>query len=340
MKDLSIVIVPRERFSAANTSLDSVLENTPSNCQVVYVDGNSPRSVRRYIRKKAKTRPITHLEYSGYLSPNRARNIGLRAATGEYVAFVDNDVLVTPNWLEGLVKCAEDTGAAVVGPLTCIGEPLHQMIHSAGLFFDVGTDDAGQQVICQSNPFADRSVTDASRELRRQSCDYVEFHCVLVRRCVFEQTGPLDEMLLSTREHVDFCLTVKNVNGAIYCEPASVVTYLPAPPLGVSDLPFFLLRWGDSWERSSLEHFQSKWQFTDDEYFEKRLRNVGSMRRILVKDYCAKFLCHLIGRSKAERLGARVSRITAPFERIFSGLLVAAFVSPGDRRQQDTEEVS
>lgn len=338
MNDTSIIIVPRERFSAAQKSLDSILENTPSNCQIIYVDGNSPRYVRRYIRKKAETRPITHLKYSGYLSPNRARNIGLREATGEFVAFVDNDVLVNPNWLESLVKCAQDTGASVVGPLTCIGEPLSRMIHSAGLFFDVRADDAGHQVICQSNPFADRLVTDASHELRRQSCDYVEFHCVLVRRCVFEQTGLLDEKLLNTREHVDFCLTVKKAGGTIFCEPASIATYLSAPPLGISDMPFFLLRWGDSWERSSLEHFRSKWQFTDDEYFEKRLRNIGSMRRILVKDYCAKYLCYLFGKSKAEQLGARVSRITAPFERIFSGLLVGAFVSPRDRRQQHTEE--
>jgi len=38
---------------------------------------------------------------------------------------VDNDVIVSPGWLEALVACAGETGATVVSPLICQGTPLH-----------------------------------------------------------------------------------------------------------------------------------------------------------------------------------------------------------------------
>jgi GT2 family glycosyltransferase len=338
MTDVSIVIVPRERFSAARESLESILDHTPADCPIVYVDGNAPPAVRAHVLRKAASRPIHYLRHPGYLSPNRARNLGLRAANGTYVAFVDNDILVTPGWLDHLVRCAEETGADVVGPLTCIGAPLHQVIHSAGLFFHVGADGQGRQSIRQSNPFADRRVADVSADLRRQPCDYVEFHCLLARRSVFDRVGPLDERLLSTREHIDFCLTVARAGGTVFCEPTAVATYLPAPPLALSDLPFFLLRWSDAWERQSLEHFQAKWQFADEEYFRGRLRNVGSMRRILVGDYCGLLLRGVVGPPKADALGAGFARFTAPLERWVSRLLLSGLVGAGDRCQRCGEE--
>lgn len=337
--DVSIVIVPRERFSAARESLESILDNTPVGCPIIYVDGNAPLSVRTHVLRKAVSRPIHYLRHPGYLSPNRARNLGLRAATGTYVAFVDNDIQVSPGWLERLVQSAEETGAAVVGPLTCIGTPLHQVIHSAGLFFHVEVDGQGRQSIRQSNPLADRRVSDVSSTLRAQRCDYVEFHCLLARRSVFDQIGPLDEQLLSTREHIDFCLTVTLAGGTIICDPSAVVTYLPAPPLALTDLPFFLLRWSDMWERHSLEHFQAKWKFTDEEYFQNRLRNLGSMRRILVGDYFGRLLQNFVGRSKAEALGAGFAWFSAPIERCLSRFLLSSLVSARDRYQRRTAEV-
>src|SRR5262249_9201836 len=50
-------------------------------------------------------------------------------------------------------------------------------------------------------------------------------------------------------------------------EPDSVVTYLPPPPFAWSDLPFYLLRWSEAWNRASLAHFARKWALGEDEPF-------------------------------------------------------------------------
>jgi GT2 family glycosyltransferase len=102
---------------------------------------------------------------------------------------------------------------------------------------------------------------------------------MLVRRDIFDTIGLLDEKLLSTREHIDFSMSVTNAGGKIYCEPESVTTYVPDTGFEWSDLTYFMLRWSDAWELASLEHFIQKWDLTKkDKYFKKRYSRLGQRR--------------------------------------------------------------
>jgi GT2 family glycosyltransferase len=113
--------------------------------------------------------------------------------------------------------------------------------------------------------------------------ELAEFHCMLVRTHIFDQVGELDEGLLNTREHIDFCMQVKQVGGQIYFEPKSVITYVPGPPMKAYDIPYFLLRWSDAWEVDSLDHLQEKWNLSGDSaFFKMRRRRLGWRRQIWV----------------------------------------------------------
>ena len=101
---------------------------------------------------------------------------------------------------------------------------------------------------------------------------------MLVRRSIFDRIGPLDEGMLNTREHLDFCLEVLRTGATIYFEPEAVVTYVPGPPFAVSDIGFYMLRWSDDWERRSLAHFGRKWDLTQDDFFRRRLARLGWRR--------------------------------------------------------------
>ena len=65
----------------------------------------------------------------------------------------------------------------------------------------------------------------------------------------------LDPHLLSFLDHNDFCMTVKNAGHAIYTEPQAIVSHLSPPPISLSDLPFFILRWSNRWIDPSVRHF-------------------------------------------------------------------------------------
>jgi GT2 family glycosyltransferase len=278
---ITIVVVPRERFSYAQQSLESIYEYTKLPFELVYVDGGSPRYVQRYLNEAATAKDFTLLRTEHFLSPNQARNLGLRQVKTDYVVFIDNDVQVSHGWLEHLWRCAQETDAAVVCPLTCIGRPLHQKVHLAGGEARIFTELKGNKTcrrVHEKHYFVNREVTDVQDQLQRRSCEFAEFHCMLVKRSIFEQIGLLDEKLLSTREHIDFCLNVVQAGGRIYCEPESVVTYVPDILYRWSDLAFFMLRWSDEWEVKSLKRFRKKWNLDKDKYFKKRYKRLGHRR--------------------------------------------------------------
>ncbi len=279
--NVTIIVSPRERFSYAQQSLESIYTQTDYPFKLIYVDGGSPAYLREYLRNRAAEFGFEIIRTDYFLAPNQARNLGLAKADTEYVLFVDNDVAVTPGWLAQLVACAEETNATVVSPLTCIGQPLHQRIHLAGGESHVVLEVKGDSMrrrIHEKHYFVNRPVADVQDKLVRQACEFAEFHCVLVRRSIFEATGPLDEQLLSTREHTDFCLNVGQAGGTVYCEPASVVTYVPEVLWRWGDLAYFMLRWSDDWELRSLKHFRQKWDLKKDKYFKKRYNRLGYRR--------------------------------------------------------------
>lgn len=290
---VTIVVVPRERFSYTQESLASVYEQTNYPFKLIYVDVNSPAHIRDYLAEQAAQKQFQLIRTDKYLSPNAARNIGWREVTSEYVVFLDNDVVVTPGWLESLVECAEKTGATVVSPVMCQGTPVHQEVHCAGGETGVKVETQGgttRRRIIEKIHLQGRRLADVQPQLKQETTGLAEFHCMLVRTEIFQQIGFLDEALLSTKEHVDFCMLVTEAGGTIYLEPESLVTYVPGPPLEWTDLHYYMLRWSDRWELSSLKHLRQKWNLSEDEYFQNRYKRLGSRRHLtIVHPFARKF---------------------------------------------------
>jgi GT2 family glycosyltransferase len=260
----TIVVVARERFSLARRSLESIYEDTKFPFKLVYVDGDSPNSIKRYLEAKAQQKGFKLIRLEQYLSPNHARNLGLLQVKSKYVVFIENDVLVSPGWLEALVRCAEETGAWVVGPLYLMGEPKDQIIHMAGGLSHI-IEQNGKRILYEEDWFPGIRLSDVPVPLKRKQCELVEFHCMLVRTEVFERIGLLDQNLLSVREHDDLCLVVRQQGGSVYLDPNAVVTYVYPPPLSLSDFSYFTLRWSETWIKATLQHFHKKWSLDMDE---------------------------------------------------------------------------
>ncbi|MEO1132765.1 MAG: glycosyltransferase [Cyanobacteria bacterium J06639_1] len=281
--EITIIVTPRERFSHARTSLESLYAHTRVPFRLVYVDGGSPASVRDFLAERSRRWQFESIRSERYLSPNQARNVGLARVTTPYVAFVNNDIEVTPGWLEALLDCARDTDASAVCPLLCVGKPLHQTILLAGGEARISIRVRGRQIsrhLFEQRYFARAQVADVRDRLQRRRVEYTKLHCLLVKRELFDRVGAMDERLLSAREHVDFSLRTTRSGAAMYVEPSAVVTYVPPEQIAPSDLAYFSLRWSDEWERASSTHFQQKWQLhEDDACLQQRLQKVGQRRQ-------------------------------------------------------------
>lgn len=330
---VTVVVVPRERFSYTRESLESLYRNTKPPFKLVYIDGGSPSRIKRYLEAQSRDRGFKLIQTDHYLSPNQARNIAIREVKSGYIVFIDNDAHVAPGWLEALVRCAEETGAWVVAPLYCIGWPEDHAIHVAGGIAHIEEKD-GKRYLRQQHRLGTQRAADVRSELRREPSEMAEFHCMLVRSEVFERLGPLDESLLSTLEHIDLCLLVHEAGGSIYFEPESIVTYVPPPPFAWSDLPYYILRWSEAWNQASLQRFRSKWNLSeDDPFFVAHSRWLKEHRQIA-------FLFRLrsvITYSISWRLGTWMERkIFSPLEEALNRRFVRVARTDGESRADDS----
>ena len=108
------IIVPVYRVeSYLSRCVDSLLAQTYQNLEIILVDDGSPDQcpaicdacAERDVRVK-----VIHQENKGL---SGARNAGIDAASGEYLAFVDSDDYVSPHFIEELYQLLQDTGCAI-----------------------------------------------------------------------------------------------------------------------------------------------------------------------------------------------------------------------------------
>lgn len=114
------IIVPVYNMVEGNKlqfCLDSLIGQTITDYEIIAVDDastdNSPEVLREYEAKyPEKFRVLAHEVNK---RQGGAKNTGLKAATGEWISFIDSDDWITPDYYEKLLQKAEATGADMVG---------------------------------------------------------------------------------------------------------------------------------------------------------------------------------------------------------------------------------
>lgn len=260
----TIAFVPREAFSTTQRTLETLFERTTKPFHLVCVDGGSPPHVQSYLEQAADQRGFTLLRTEPYLTPNQARNLALPYVKTPYVVFVDNDAIVSPDWLRPLEKCAEETGAWVVGPLYFEQQPERHRLHMAGGTCRVEVDELGRRHVRERHHHAHQVYREISERIERHETELIEFHTVLIAMAAFQRLGPLDEGLLNHGEHADLCMSVRQAGHKVFLEPHSRVTYVPPQKLEATDREYFFLRWSEAWATASTQRLIEKWNLSPD----------------------------------------------------------------------------
>lgn len=118
---LSVVICTWNRAAALGAAVSSVLGQTFAGFELVVVDDGSTDDTAAVVAscRDARVRYV-HQENHGL---SVARNTGVATARGTYVAFLDDDDLAYPTWLEQLVRALHSRGDGDVA-VVCCGEVL------------------------------------------------------------------------------------------------------------------------------------------------------------------------------------------------------------------------
>ena len=113
MKLVSAVIITHNRKQLVMRAVESVLEQTYSNVECIVVDDASTDGTNELFADNNEVQYI-YIPQSDSRGGNHARNVGIAAAKGEYVAFLDDDDYWLPTKIEKQVSLIKEKNCEVV----------------------------------------------------------------------------------------------------------------------------------------------------------------------------------------------------------------------------------
>jgi len=264
----SIVIVTYDNLVFTRMCLESVLATTrTSDAEVVVVDNGSGDGTPAYLKEMASRFPgLRLLLNQTNLGFVRAANQGLAAARGEVLVLLNNDTIVTPGWLGGLVRHLDDRSVGIVGPVTNAAGNEARVSTTYRTYGGLLSFAAGRR----------------SNVGERFDIPVLTMFCAAMRREVYEAVGGLDERFeVGMFEDDDYALRVLAAGGRVVCAEDVFVHHFGEASFGL------LVETGEHGElfRRNRRRFESKWgrvwsphrYRADDEY----ARLIGRTRDVI-----------------------------------------------------------
>jgi hypothetical protein len=277
-ESVTIVIVPRDRFSSVLDCVRSIVDNTVGPFRLVVLDFGYPARTLARVRQAVGSKPL-EIVACGRTIPMVAFRDYLPRITTQYVVWIDNDTYVTPGWLEALLHRAA-AGARVILPVTLEREgldvdrrrlPLRNHIsHSELRRVDVN----GTRYVFDHKPYRRAAPEDIPSE--PHTVDFFELHTFFAETEVLRQ---LDLPAMVVREHIDIGIQLHKKGIEIWCEPKSRVEFdnIHARPT-YADLRFFFFRWSQHLVDESHELFERRWGYRF--YNESYMKNWAARRKV------------------------------------------------------------
>jgi GT2 family glycosyltransferase len=192
MPTVSVIIANWNGRELLRACLDSLTRQTLSDIEVLVVDNGSTDSSQDMVKAEFPGAILIALERNtGFCHAN---NVGIKAAQGEYIALLNNDTLVAPNWLEKLVDTlsARPAYSFASSCMLMMSDPgridrVADSFCSCGFMFGLGSGERAVEVYRE--PFEVFGVCGGAAFFRRE---------------VFDAVGLLDERYFAYLEDLDF----------------------------------------------------------------------------------------------------------------------------------------
>lgn len=117
---VSIIILTWNQLELTKQCVESILKHTDLPYEIIFVDNGSSDGTAQWLTGLAQNdNRLSVILNDSNLGFAAGCNQGLMAAKGDTLVLLNNDTVVTPGWLSGLVEVLErNPDAGVVGPMT------------------------------------------------------------------------------------------------------------------------------------------------------------------------------------------------------------------------------
>jgi GT2 family glycosyltransferase len=209
----SIIILNWNGDNIIEECIDSVLQTRYNNIEIIVVDNASTDQSVAKIKKYSQVLLIQNSANSGYAAGN---TIGYKAASGDFIVTLNNDMVVDPDWLDMPAVYFEKD--PLLGIISCRQMQYYSNDKIDGLYHLIKPD-------LSITPFGMNQIYDP--KCKRHSCPGFVISAnggsAIYRRAVLEQTGGLDERFFAYFEEVDLCFRAFFLGWKCLYSPLSVV---------------------------------------------------------------------------------------------------------------------
>lgn len=173
----SIIILTYNKLEFTKQCIESIREYTLADTyELIIIDNCSNDGTIKWLKEQSDIKVIFNKENLGF---PKGCNQGIEISTGDNILLLNNDVIVTENWLSNLTTALysqEDVGA--VGPIT----------NSAAYYTAISTS---YNTLAEMHDFA-RTINQISQEKWEERLKLIGF-CMLIKREAIDKIGFLDE---------------------------------------------------------------------------------------------------------------------------------------------------
>ncbi len=260
----SIIILTYNNLAYTKKCLNSIRKYTEENTyEIIVIDNNSTDKTKDYLEKQTDIKTIFNKENLGF---PKACNQGLKLADSKNdILLLNNDTIVTTNWLSNLKKCLYSSKR-----IGACGPVCNQNENKQGVDFTYDNLKTMQKLARKNN------ISDSSKWEEKL---FLIGYCLLIKREVIKKLKKLDENYSPGYiEDNDFCLRIiKNNYKLILCHDTFIHHYL-----GTSfrkDLTKFYTILS-----KNRNYFYNKWHFQTpifDEYKEASYPFLEDNKKIL-----------------------------------------------------------
>lgn len=226
---ISIIILNFNGLSDTFKCIQSIEKTIYQNYELLLVDNGSENNEGKKLKNRySKKYKVTLLKNNlGFTGGN---NRVLNRVKGKYIILLNNDTIVTPNWIEPLITLLEkDRSIAVV-------QPKIKMLQKQAYFDYAGA--AGGFIDNYGYPFTKGRIFETKeKDTGQYNKEGVIFWAsgaaCIIRRSIIKRVGGLfDPIYFNYMEEIDFCWRVWKTGYKVYYCPDSVVYHKGAASAG------------------------------------------------------------------------------------------------------------
>lgn len=230
MKKLAVVILNWNGAKYLQKFIPSVLASTYSNFELIVVDNNSSdNSVQLLNSNFPQVKIIQNKTNHGFAG---GYNEGLKSVDNPYILLLNSDIEVEPDWLEPLMKFAEENpeAGAIQPKIRSFDKKDHfEYAGAAGGFIDY-----------LGYPFCRGRIFDNCEKDSGQYDDVTEIFwasgaALLIENKKFKQAKGFDADLFAHMEEIDLCWRLQLLGFKNYVIPQSVVYHVGGGTLSKSN---------------------------------------------------------------------------------------------------------